>query len=92
MEYGIYEESSGNTLEKDDLAISVNGGSDLIGDVSDIGNGWYSLDVTDEVLNTNSLRPIYENNYITFATSVELTAQISAQLSVRSIIQAIANV
>jgi len=92
MEYGIFEESSGNTLEKDDLAISVNGGSDISGDVSDIGNGWYSLDVTDEVQNASTLRPTAANNYITFETATAKTAQISAQLSVRSIIQAIANV
>jgi len=92
MEYGIYEEGSGNTLTNGDLEISVNGGSDLSGDVDDIGNGWYELDITDEVQNSSTLRPTAENNYITFETDVEKTAQITAQLSVRAVIQAIANI
>lgn len=90
--YGIFEESGANTLVIANLTITVNGGADQSGSVTDIGNGWYELDITSELINSATLRPTQENNDITFATATAKTAQITSQISVRSVIQAIANI
>jgi len=89
MVYGIFEESGANTLAIGDLVIKLNGGSDLSGDISDIGNGWYELDITDELVDA-AFRPDQENNALEISTSVAKTARIEAQLTVRGVVQAIA--
>jgi hypothetical protein len=88
--YGIFEESAGNTLAVGNITVKVNGGSDVSGSRVDIGNGWYEIDITDEVQNAATLRPDQENNYVTFGTATAKTATITARISVRSVIQAIA--
>jgi hypothetical protein len=87
--YGIYEESSGNTLALSDLVIKLNGGSDLRSQVTDIGSGWYELDISDELVDA-VFRPAQENNVVTISTSVAKTARIEAQLTVRGVVQAVA--
>jgi len=87
--YGIFEESGGNTLALADLVIKLNGGADLNADVVDIGNGWYELDITEELVD-EVFRPSQENNEIAITTSVAKTARIEGQITVRGVIQAVA--
>ena len=87
--YGIYEEGAGNTLALSDIVIQLNGGADLRSQVVDIGNGWYELDISDELVNA-VFRPAQENNVVTFTTSVAKKARIEAQLTVRGVVQAVA--
>lgn len=89
MQYGIYEASSVNTLALSDLIIKLNGGSDLILSVVDIGNGWYELDVTD-ALTDAAFRPSQENNEIAITTATAKSARIEAQLTIRGVVQAVA--
>lgn len=89
MEYGIFEESSGNTLELSNLVIKLNGGADLRTSVVDIGNGWYELDITDS-LTDSVFRPSQENNEIAITTATAKSARIEAQITVRGVVQAVA--
>lgn len=89
MQYGIFEESAGNTLAKANLVIKLNGGSDLNSSVADIGNGWYELDITD-ALTDAAFRPSQENNEIAITTATAKTARIEAQITVRGVVQAVA--
>lgn len=92
MAYGIFEEVSGNTLGLGDLAIKLNGGSDLAGSVTDIGNGWKELDITPGLV-SSIFRPVHENNEIVISTAtVDKTARIEAQLTIRGVVQAVAYV
>jgi len=91
MVYGIFEESQANTLDVEDLSFRVNGGSDLSASVVELGNGWYELDLTAAVADPVSFRPNQAANRLEISTAVtEKTAQITGQLVVRNIIQAIA--
>lgn len=87
--YGIFEESGANTLAESDLVYQLNGGFDLGGDVVDIGNGWYELDITDELVDA-VFRPSQENNVLEISTATAKTARIEAQLTVRGVVQAVA--
>jgi hypothetical protein len=87
--YGIFEESGASTLAIGDLVIKLNGGSDLSGDVDDISNGWYELDITDELVDS-AFRPTQKNNEIAITTSVAKTARIEAQLKIMGAVQAVA--
>lgn len=89
MQYGIFEESGGNTLVLANLVIKLNSGADLIASVSDIGNGWYELDITDPLTNA-VFRPSQENNEIAITTATAKTARIEAQLTIRGVVQAVA--
>jgi hypothetical protein len=89
MEYGIFEESGGNTLVLANLVIKLNGGADLLSSVDDIGNGWYELDITD-ALTDAVFRPSQENNEIAITTATAKTARIEAQLTIRGVVQAVA--
>jgi hypothetical protein len=86
--YGIFEETSGNTLALANLVIKLNGGSDLAAGVTDIGNGWYELDITDELVDA-VFRPAQENNVIEISTATAKSARIEAQLTVRAVVQAV---
>jgi hypothetical protein len=89
-EYGIFEESGANTLALADLAISLNGGGNLAGQVVDIGGGWYSLDLTAALVNS-VYRPNQENNEVVISTAVaNKTCRIEAQLTTRAVVQAVA--
>jgi len=89
MTYGIFEESGGNTLALANLVIKLNGGSDLNASVVDISNGWYELDITEQLVDT-AFRPSQENNEIAITTATAKTARIEAQITVRGVVQAVA--
>lgn len=89
MLYGIFEESSGNTLVLANLIIKLNGGSDMNASVVDISNGWYELDITDSLTDA-VFRPSQENNEIAITTATAKTARIEAQLIIRGVVQAVA--
>ena len=86
--YGIFEESAANTLVLANLQIWVNSGSDLRGNVVDIGGGWYELDITD-ALTDSVFRPVQAANSIEIATHTAKTARIEAQLTIRGVVQAV---
>jgi hypothetical protein len=89
MQYGIFEESGANTLSIANLVIKLNGGSDLNASVDDIGNGWYELDITADLVD-EVFRPAQENNEITITTAIAKTARIEAQVTIRGVVQAVA--
>ncbi len=89
MQYGIYEESSGNTLQETDLVYQVNGG-EAIGRATSIGGGWYEIDLTALVSNPITRRPLRQTNQIRISTSTAKKATITGQLVIRTVIQAIA--
>ncbi len=89
LTYGIFEESSANTLQIGDLAIKLNGGDDLSSNVADIGNGWYELDFTQWLVN-EIYRPARENNEIEISTAAAKTGRVEAQLTIRGVVQAVA--
>jgi hypothetical protein len=75
-------------LALEDLVIKLNGGDDLSSQVVDIGNDWYELDLTGELMD-ETFRPAYENNMIEISTEANESAQIEAQLNLRAVVQAI---
>jgi len=87
--YGLFEETAGNTLAESNLVYKLNGGSDLGAGVSDIGNGWFELDLTAELVDSAG-RPDQENNVLEISTATAKTARIEAQLTVRGVVQAVA--
>jgi hypothetical protein len=88
--YGIYEESSGNTLALANLVIKLNGGADLRGAVVSLGSGWYELDITAGLVN-DVYRPKQESNEVVISTSTaNKTARIEAQMTIRGVVQAVA--
>lgn len=89
MQYGIFEESGANTLALVNLVIKLNGGADLNSNVNDIGNGWYELDITADLVDA-VFRPAQENNEITITTATAKTARIEAQVTIRGVVQAVA--
>jgi len=89
MEYGIFEESGANTLVLANLVIKLNGGADLNASVDDIGNGWYELDITTDLVDA-VFRPTQENNEIVISTATAKTARIEAQITIRGVVQAVA--
>lgn len=67
LHLGILEETSGNTLDPTtEVDIEINGGSPTNG-VVDESDGWYSLDITDDLIDTTTLRPSQTKNEVTFA-------------------------
>jgi len=89
MAHGIYEESSGNTLALSNLVIKLNGGADLRASAVSLGEGWYEIDITDELVDS-VFRPSQENNEIAITTAVAKTARIEAQITIRGVVQAVA--
>lgn len=89
MVYGLFEESSANTLALADLIFKLNYGTDLLANVLDIGNGWYELDLTEEITD-EVFRPLQTNNEIAITTVIAKTARIEAQITIRGVVQAVA--
>jgi hypothetical protein len=93
--YGIFREEAANTFALSDLEYRVNTG-DWTGleTSTDVGDGWRRLDITTQVQNSVTLRPVQTNNTLQIrrktAGATEKTGQIDAQLSVRNIIQSVA--
>lgn len=93
LEYGIHEETSGKTYGVTDLEWLVNGTLLTATPVS-ITGGWYALDITSNIVAANGLRPNQADNLITVrvktASKTGKSAQITAQIERRTVIQAIA--
>lgn len=87
--YGVYEESTDKTLSETNLIYKVNN-SDALGRAVSIGDGWYSLDITDLICTEGNYRPKQESNKITISTDVNKTCSITGKLLIRDTIQAIA--
>jgi len=87
--YGIFEESGANTLVIGNLVLKLNGGADLAGSVVSLGNGWYGLDISDDLVDS-VFRPAQENNELVISTATAKTARIEAQLTIRGVVQAVA--
>lgn len=63
--YGIYREAAENTYEIEELEYRVNSGAWVDLDTADnIGGGWYRLDITSQVMNATTFRPLGENNTV----------------------------
>ena len=92
-EYGIFRESAPNTYALADLDYQVNGGGwlNMEDNAVSAGGGWYQLDLTSLVMSSTTLRPLQANNLLEIRSlTIDKTATIDAQLSVRNTIQAIA--
>lgn len=87
-QYGIFEESGANTLALTDLVIKLNSGGNLLSSVVDIGNGWYELDFSGDLVDT-AFRPSQKNNSIAITTSADKTARLEAQITIRGVVQAV---
>jgi len=95
MVYGIFRESAPNTYALAELDYQVNGGGWLNceDDAVSAGDGWYQIDITSLVQNSTTFRPLQANNLLEIRSlTVDKTATIDAQLSVRNTIQAISYV
>lgn len=88
--YGVFEESGGNTYAVTELTYLVNGGAITAGRVS-LGGGWYSYDLTEDLIDTDTLRPLANANAVTISSTSALgkSCRISAQLQMRLVIQSI---
>lgn len=93
LEYGIYEDSSGNTYAASDLEWLVNG-SAASGTPVATSSGWYELDITADVVAADGLRPAQAANTVTVrvkaASKTNKRCQVTAQIERRTVIQAIA--
>jgi hypothetical protein len=92
--YGIFRDSAANTFGLADLQYRVNGGAwRALTTAVSVTGGWWRLDITADVMDATTYRPIQENNLLEIgpvSSSVDKRAMIDAQLSVRNVIQAIA--
>jgi len=87
LAYGIFEETSGNTLTQSQINVAVNGVI-FKGSVTEIGGGWYQADITDELVD-DTFSPIRASNAITYSTITDKTAQITTSISIVDIVQAV---
>ncbi len=63
--YGIFREDDDRTYVIEDLEYRVNSGSWLDLDVADdAGDGWYALDITSDVQDSTTFRPLQTSNTI----------------------------
>jgi hypothetical protein len=85
--YGIFEESSANTLVQSDIIIKVNGVT-YTGSVISIAGGWYQAEITSLLVDSAGF-PNQANNAIEYSTSIAKTAQITTSLAIVDIVQAI---
>jgi hypothetical protein len=99
MEYGVFRDSAGNVFALGDLEYSLDGSTWFyfipgVNGYASLGGGWNRIDITALVQNPTTLRPASSNNLLqirrklTGATGKKCT--IDAQMSIRTIIQAIA--
>ena len=93
LEYGIYEDSSGNTYAATALEWLVNGGAASESPVS-IGGDWYALDITDDVVGADGQRPAQAANVVTVrvaeAYKSDKRCRVTARVQCRTSVQAIA--
>lgn len=93
LQYGIYEDASENTYAATDLEFLVNGV--LVSETpTPQSGGWYVLDLTSYVINTQNLRPAQATNTVVVRVKAGAKTgkrcQITAQIERRTVIQAIA--
>jgi hypothetical protein len=93
LTYGIYEDSSLNTYAASAIEWLVNG-TLVTATATDLGGGWYSLDLTSLVADTTTFRPEQAANTLTVrvktASKTGKRCQVTAQIERRTVIQAIA--
>lgn len=65
VSYGVNRAGASRTYDMDELEYSVNGGAwaDLTDGVG-AGDGYYEIDITNEVMNADDFTPLHENNVI----------------------------
>jgi hypothetical protein len=93
LQYGIYQDSPGNTYAATALQWLVNGVAATATPIS-IGDGWYALDITQDVVGADGLRPAQAANVVRVqvnpASKSGKRCQVTAQIQSRTTIQAIA--
>lgn len=87
LTYGIFEESSGNTLALGDIVIKINSVT-LVGTPVSIGGGWFEVDITDEIVDS-IFSPNQEDNEIEYSTAVAKTASIITDISLVDVVQGV---
>ncbi len=87
LTYGIFEESSGNTLVLGDIVIKINGVT-LVDTPVSIGGGWFEVDITDEIVDA-IFSPSQEDNEIEYSTAVSKTANIITDISLVDVVQGV---
>lgn len=92
--YGIYREKTVNTYASSDLEYRVNGGAwTPLPFAVLIGYAWYRVDLTAELWDPASFRPLYTDNTIEIrretTAPANKTCTIDAQLNVRNVIQSV---
>lgn len=89
--FGIFRASLADTLDIDDLEFQINsGGWTALNTATVLGSGYYEIDVTDDVINTTTLRPLSDNNLLEIrhdGADPGKTCMIDGFLKVREIIQ-----
>jgi len=93
LDYGIYEETSGNTYGVAAVEWTVNAVA-VTETPTDIGSGWYRLDLTSYVVDASGERPATDANAVIAAIKAASksgkTCQITVQIERRTSIQPIA--
>lgn len=92
-DYGVHEESGANSYDEDDLTYQING-SAVSATRQDEGGGWFSYDLTAQVVNSDTLRPVQERNFIDISPTAnnDKSCMINAQLQIRMVLQSVAYV
>ena len=99
MQYGVFRDSPSNVFALGDLEYSLDGIAWYyfipgVNGYTSLGGGWNRVDLTALLQNSTTLRPLASNNLLQIRRKATGTAgkmcTIDAQLSVRTIIQAIA--
>lgn len=73
-EYGIYRDAAGVTFLYTQLEYQVNGGGWLsLGAAVDAGDGWLSLDLTTALMESDTFRPLHENNLLEIRRRASVT-------------------
>ena len=71
MVYGIFREDSAKTYGIDDLEYRVNSGSWVaLNTATSQGGGWFSLDITDSVMDADTFRPLQTNNTLEIRSTI----------------------
>jgi hypothetical protein len=95
--YGIFEDSGATVIDdsalddlQDDIVMTVNGVDKTSEIEASTVSGWYELDVTEWVSDSDTYRPTAATHYISVIAVTGLRGRITAQLQIRARIQAVA--
>lgn len=71
--YGIFRDADEAVYELNELEYSVNGGAwaNVGDDATDLGDGWYRLDITDTLMDADTFHPLQEANYLSVRGAAE---------------------